>query len=481
MAKSLNKILNWTPSSLILFSFWSAFLVVCFLLFQYQKNKFLIIVSGLSFLFLGLILTPTHVAILSVWFSQLLPMASLITISSTNIRPMEFVFIITMISWVFFIFLPQKRKIRKVFGIIEYSALVFIIFLAIAVIRGILGNQYSGDFGGSFRADTFRGSIYYIYVLFFAHLLSTYERFEEKLILHWFLASFGGIGAYIVIASARTILGLPGRFGGVNTQLFVISGGFAFALGLLMSKKWWLLSILYISVMVYMSVRTIFAGYGIIVLLIVLAWIIIQKSWKERLRIIIWSVVIALASVFSLFALFEIVLRFTQSESVIGLAYRMGVLLQPENIRYVPSLQWRLLEILESIQMLKNSSIFWGTGMGSKFSVTLLGNNMIDNTYFMVLCKWGISGFISFMFMYSAFTVIIYKLLRNIDKFESTVIKAYILTCAGAIPTIAIMGITACHLVWANATIITISAFMAISSCLWRRLKTDEISARDRA
>ncbi len=469
--------LKWTPSSLILFSFWSAFLAVCFLLFQYQKHRFLILVCGLSFLFLGLIITPTQVAILLVWFSQLLPMASLITISGINFRPIEFMFIITMISWGFLIFLPQKRKTRKVFGIIEYSALVFIIFLVIAVIRGILRNQYSGDLGGSFRADTFRGPIYYIYVLFFAHLLSIYERFEEKLILHWFLASFGGIGAYIVIATVRTMLGLGGRFGGVNTQLFVISGGLAFALGLLKSKKWWLLSIFYVSLMIYMSIRTILASYAIIVLFIILAWIIIQKSWQERLKIIAWSVGIAFVSVFSLVVLFEIILRFAQSESVIGLAYRMGVLLQPENIKYVPSLQWRLLEILESIQMLKNSSIFWGTGMGSKFSVTMLGNNMIDNTYFMVLCKLGISGFVSFMFMYSVFAVIIYKLLRNIDKFESTVIKAYILTCAGAIPTIAIMGITACHLFWANATIITISAFMAISSCLWRKLKADNISS----
>ncbi|MCD6594133.1 hypothetical protein J7L68_00440 [bacterium] len=431
--------------------------------------------SGIVILIVLVLFNPIQISVGLIWIAQIFPMSFTISLGGINFRIIDIYMVIVILTWITLYILPSD-KIKIIFGWSEFFATLFMIVFVINIFRGLAFHYNQGTSAPTFRSDLVRGPIYYGTLFFFNKIIELKDNIKIILIKHWFYAAIASSIIYFIMAIIKIYLGLSYSMWGFNIQLFVFVWGFSFTMGIFVNKRWWILSLLYFFLLFYIASRTTLGGIFLIYFFIIIFWIIALPKGK-KLKTITKIAAYSIGSFATVFILFFLFFSSTQSTQAYSIISRNTVLLKPQYLQFLPSLQWRFLESLESIHFWKNSSLLFGTGWGKGFGTTMNSLGAVDVLYMTVLAKAGLLGLISFLGMFAAFFINILKLIKNFNLIESNFVKAFVINCAAIIPTALIMGLTMSHLWFGSATIITMVVFMAISSKLWREIKQKKVPA----
>ncbi len=448
------KIAKKIPYSVLVFLFSIGTILGGFYLYKTQRHRLVILLAGISFVLILIFLNPAQIAIGLIWITQIFPMDTAIPLGSVKARPCELYGLIIIPVWLILYVLPERKRMEIKFGWMEFFLSMYILVLIISMIQGIVAGNYKGLNGSMFRIDVFRGPFYFFLFFFFIKVINLKDELEETFVKQWFYAT---IATCLVLASMiiiRAITRASFSLWGFNVQLFSFGWGFSFALGLIVNKRWFLLSLFYSVVLFYFASRTVFGVIILIYFFIILFWLFTiprKKRFITGLKIALATV----GTIFLIIVIIDVAASITQRVGVIALLSRMEVIFKPRYIRYVPSLQARFLECLEAIHLWKQSNFWVGTALGERFATTMVGAlAAIDVLYFTILAKTGILGLFSFLAMFAAFFARTLKVFKNIELIESKFMRAFVLNCAAVIPTSLIMGITMSHLWFGNACLL---------------------------
>ncbi|RKZ34837.1 hypothetical protein DRQ33_01310, partial [bacterium] len=250
------KIAKKIPYSVLVFLFSIGTILGGFYLYKTQRHRLVILLAGISFVLILIFLNPAQIAIGLIWITQIFPMDTAIPLGSVKARPCELYGLIIIPVWLILYVLPERKRMEIKFGWMEFFLSMYILVLIISMIQGIVAGNYKGLNGSMFRIDVFRGPFYFFLFFFFIKVINLKDELEETFVKQWFYAT---IATCLVLASMiiiRAITRASFSLWGFNVQLFSFGWGFSFALGLIVNKRWFLLSLFYSVVLFYFASRT---------------------------------------------------------------------------------------------------------------------------------------------------------------------------------------------------------------------------------
>lgn len=455
---------------IVFFIYTSFVLEFLFLLFRYQRSKFYIFVLAGSLLAYLLLVSPLTATQLLIFVSQSMPFNLSFTILGKHIRIVETVAMFSVPIWVsLYVVNPSSSfKRRFKFGFLEFFLIVFVIVFLINVVRGVQAGYHINEKSRWFRFDVFRGPVYYVFYFYFLKILKSYKDSVFALVKTWYVSVIVGVLFYFVLSFKNYASGYTLSFWGFNVQLFSFFGGWLLALWLFDRKSLYFAGFVIWAVLIsFLASRTVIIGGAFMVLFVSFIWLLYFEKHKLRFITNFLMVALALGVVVLMYYLF---LSNSMEHRVLSIFLKNKQLLHLKYIRYFPSIQARIVESCNVIYNWKNGNKWIGAPFGEIISM-FAGINIVDVFYTNLLGKMGIIGLVSFLGFMGSFFRRAFVVMRDLDVFEQSEIKAFVVMSVAMIPTALIMAITMNHLWFTPGTILTIVFSAAVITILWNQVK----------
>ncbi len=428
---------------------------------------------GVCILVVSFVASPALISVLTLWTVQVAPMFVSFKFGGMFVRPSDLAALLILCSLAFDVQVRRVYDFVRRLGAVEAAVGSYILALIIAAAIGIAKGQY----GSAFRSDFFRGPMHFIWVFVFRYVF-TYWGNLERFGRHWLYAALAGAAAFAFkivmhITTVEVVEFRTARIWGFNLFIFSMSTALTFLLGLSVKRSWWLLTLAQLALLVYSRFRTFIAGMAFAMIFSALFYALSLRGRARTVFLLRFAAVFGLAGIVAVIIIPAFFAEPT-SPFVFALKQSLIVFAEPQNLRFVPSLQARFIETIEALHKLKQSSILWGTGLGTTFA-TMRGFFFIDSLYPLILCKAGVVGLAAFLSICVTSLVVGFKLMRRIERVDSGFVRCFAIVGLAAIPTALAMALTNSHLWISPTAIISMSFFIAFNSHLWSDLRVKRV------